>query len=107
MLEIHSINGHNCPVIVCDMCGERLNNAAKAAVVFQNFQPEGAKIRMLHVHKGNIDGHTCHQEAEALLSAGGKNMVGWEEMKTFLSDLVDNAGFPPHDIEAHVSRRVR
>lgn len=93
MIEMHTIDGRNCPVMVCDMCGEKLDNAGKAAAVFQNFTPEGSKLRVLHVHKGRIDGKTCHAEAEALLGVGGAD-VGWQEMKTFLVDMAANCGFP-------------
>lgn len=97
MLEIHCIDSWNCPVVVCDICGERLAEASKAAVVFQNFQQDGAKLRLLHVHKGRIDGRTCHQEAEALLGAP-KASVGWQELKAFMVDLSHNVGFGPAEM---------
>jgi len=103
MLEIHSIDGRNCPVITCDMCGECLDHVGAAAVVFQNFSPPGSKLRLLHVHKGSIDGKTCHREAEALLGTDGA-AVGWQEMRAFLTDLISNAGFPPADALDYESR---
>lgn len=94
MLEIHCIDSRNCPVIVCDICGERLSDASKAAVVFQSAQTAGAKLKPLHVHKGRIDGRTCHQEAESLLGAP-KVSVGWDELMNIMIDLAHNVGFPP------------
>lgn len=91
MFEIHTQNGDNCPVLVCDMCGERLTNAKKAAVVFDNFAPNNSKLKALHVHKGNLDGQTCHQEADALIRAGG-GTPGWQEMSACLTDLFHNTG---------------
>lgn len=81
-----------------------MDNASKAAVVYQNFMPDGSKRRLLHVHKGTIDGHTCHAEAEALLS-GGNAAIGWQEMKAFLSDLVANVGFPAQEMAMYDSKR--
>ena len=106
MLEIHSIGGNNCPVIVCDICGDRLDEASKAAAVFQNFTPDGSKLRLLHVHKGSIDGRTCHAEPEALLGKNGV-AVGWQEMKTFLADLAANAGFPAVEMAEYDERHQR
>lgn len=101
MLEIHQIDGNNCPVFVCDMCGDRLTDARKAAVVFSNFvpvssnfAPPNTKIMALHVHKGSIDGKTCHQEADSMISASAGS-PGWQEMESYLSDLNHNIGLPP------------
>lgn len=106
MLEIHCIDGRNCPVIVCDICGDRLAEASKAAAVFQNFMPDGAKLRLLHVHKGSIDGHSCHAEAEALLGMNGE-ATGGQEMKAYLADLAANAGFPAAQMMEYEERRPR
>lgn len=104
MFEIHTVNGENCPVLVCDMCGERLVNAGTSAVVFDNFAPQGSKLKALHVHKGSIDGKTCHQEAEDLIRSGG-GTPGWQEMKTCLADLAHNIGFPPDQMAAFDRQR--
>ena len=103
MIEIHNEGGRNCPMMVCDMCGERLVNARAAAVVFENFTTPGAKVSVLHVHKGNIDGHTCHAEAEAMIAAKGAS-PGWQEMATFLVDMMSNVGFSPADAVEHEKR---
>lgn len=97
MFEMHTINGENCPVLVCDMCGDQLKDAGKSAVVFDNFAPQGSKLKALHVHKGTIDGMTCHQEADSMIRAGG-GTPGWVEMKAGLVDLAHNAGFPPAEM---------
>lgn len=103
MFEIHTINGQNCPVLVCDLCGERLTDAGKAAVVFDNFAPNNAKLKALHVHKGKIDGKTCHEEADSLIKAGG-GTPGWQEMRSCLTDLVTNVGFPLEDMVKYDKR---
>jgi len=106
MFEIHKIDGRNCPMITCDICGERLTEAGKAAVVFNNGAGNGAKLRTLQVHKGRIDGRTCHEEADNRFRAEG-GMPGWEEMKTFLADAVHNIGFPPEELAEYDRRRSR
>ncbi len=106
MIQIHMIDGRNCPMPMCDVCGERIEDAGKAAVVFQNFTPNGSRLGVRFVHKGSIDGRTCHDKAEAEIStAGGK--PGWEELKMFLANLAFNVGFPARDMAAHDNNRSR
>lgn len=97
------IDGQNCPVLVCDVCGERLTEAGKSAVVFNNFSPPNSKLKALHVHKGNIDGKTCHEEAESSIRSGG-GTPGWQEMKRALTDLVFNVGFPADKMAEYAKR---
>ena len=104
MFEMHIIQDQNCPVLVCDMCGERLTEAGKSAVVFDNFASPGSKIKVLHVHKGQIEGKTCHQEADAIIKSGG-GTPGWQEMKACITDLAHNIGFPPHEMDQYNKTR--
>lgn len=103
MFEIHTVNGKNCPVFVCDMCGEQLIDAGKSAVVFDNFASPGSKLKALHVHKGPIDGKTCHQEADSIIRSGG-GTPGWQEMKAVLTELAHNTGFPPDEMAKYDKR---
>jgi len=64
MVEIQVVNGQGSPFLFCDVCGERIEDAGKAAVVYENFRPDKERLKMLHVHKGSIDGRTCHHEAD-------------------------------------------
>jgi hypothetical protein len=104
MFEIHTINGDNCPVLVCDICGEQLTEVGKAAVVFHNFSPKDSKLKALHVHKGSIDGKTCHHEADLIIRSGG-GTPGWQEMRTCLADLAHNIGFTPAAMAKFDKRR--
>jgi hypothetical protein len=92
MIEIQMVGGHSCPMLFCDVCGERIQDASKAAVVFENFRPEGDRLKALHVHKG-IDGKACHQEAELIIQADG-GAPGWQEWKRYICDLAHNVAFP-------------
>lgn len=93
MFEIHSIDGRSCPMLVCDVCGEGIVEAGKAAVVFGSFRDNGERVKTLFVHKGTIDGKTCHQEADAIINSGN-GKAGWQELKAYLVDLAANVGFP-------------
>lgn len=104
MIEIQSTNGRNCPMLFCDICGERIAEASKAAVVFDNFAPNGSRVKVLTVHKGDIDGRTCHQEADSLVAAGG-GRAGWQELKQHLVDLAANVGFSAEAMHAYDKSR--
>jgi hypothetical protein len=65
---------------------------------------DGTKAKALHVHKGQIDGRTCHAEAESLIKAEG-GVPGWQEMRTTLADLLLNTGFPPEEAASYDRRR--
>lgn len=80
-------------MLICDMCGERISEAGKAAVVYDSFIKNGERAKALHVHKGNIDGKTCHHEADLIIRSGGGS-PGWQELKRHLADLAHNVGFP-------------
>ncbi|MCI3206438.1 MULTISPECIES: hypothetical protein [Pandoraea] len=93
MIEIQMVSGINAPMLFCDVCGERIAEAGKAAVVFENFREDGERAKTLHVHKGSIDGKTCRHDADLMIRSGG-GTPGWQEMKRHLADLAHNMGFP-------------
>ncbi|WLI13888.1 MULTISPECIES: hypothetical protein [Pseudomonas] len=93
MIEIQIVDGINSPMLFCDVCGERIEDAGKAAVVFDNFRQNGERAKTLHVHKGSIGGKTCHHEAELIIRSGG-GTPGWQELKRHLCDLAHNVAFP-------------
>ncbi|WP_116894782.1 hypothetical protein [Pseudomonas savastanoi] len=93
MVEIQVVNGQGSPFLFCDVCGERIEDAGKAAVVYENFRPDKERLKMLHVHKGSIDGRTCHHEADQIIRSGGGE-PGWQEWKQHLCDLAHNVAFP-------------
>lgn len=93
MIEIQLVGDINAPMLFCDVCGDRIEDAGKAAVVFDNFRKDGERAKTLHVHKGIIDGKTCHHEADLIIRSGG-GTPGWQELKRHLVDLAHNVGFP-------------
>jgi hypothetical protein len=93
MVEIQVVDGYSTPMLICDVCGERIEDAGKAAVVFENFRPNGERVKTQHVHKGSIDGKTCHHEADLIIQSGGGS-PGWQEWKRYLCDLAHNVAFP-------------
>jgi hypothetical protein len=93
MIEIQMLEGINAPMLFCDVCGDRIAEAGKAAVVYDCSRQEGERAKTLHVHKGSIDGRTCHHEAELLIKSGG-GTPGWQELKRHFAGLAYNVGFP-------------
>lgn len=92
-------NGCNCPVLVCDVCGGRLNKASQAGVVFNNGMTEGGTVRVYHVHLVNpAGGPTCQDMAEAQIRAQG-GLPGWQMMAASLQQLVHNCGLSPKKLE--------
>ncbi|WP_036177360.1 hypothetical protein [Massilia sp. 9096] len=94
MIEIQVIDDISAPILFCDVCGGRIAEAGKAAIVFNNFRTNGERTEILYVHKGSIDGKTCHRDAEQIIrSAGGT--PGWQGLQDVFVDLAHNIAFPP------------
>ena len=105
MFEIHFVDSENRPVIVCDICGEQLKDAAMSAVVFDNTASLGTKVKAFYVHKGErFENNTCHDQADSLILGKGGD-PGWKEMKAYLADLTHNIGFPPSEIAEYEKNR--
>ena len=100
MIEIQVVDDISAPILFCDVCGERITEAGKAAVVYDNFRQNGERAKTLHVHKGKIDGMTCHEEADSIIRAGG-GTPGWQELKRHLCDLAHNVAFPADQMVAY------
>lgn len=94
MIEIQMVEGISAPMLFCDVCGDRIAEAGKAAVVYDSFRKDGERAKALHVHKGTIDAKTCHREADLIIRSGG-GTPGWQELKRHFADLAHNVGFPP------------
>jgi hypothetical protein len=78
MIGILKKHGRYWPVIVCDHCGNVIDDAM-AAVEVSSSAPEGAVAQAFHVHKGD-----CDQALSAKL--GG--LHGSEELAVHLFDLM-------------------
>lgn len=91
MFEIHLVKGDSIPVLVCGICGEHLHDASAAAAVYNAKVRDGEQVQPLYVHKGRIDGHTCHDEADAMIEANG-GIPAWQELRGHLMSLVANCG---------------
>jgi hypothetical protein len=80
MMAILKQDGSYRPVVVCDHCGEVIDDAL-GAMELSSSAPEGATAQAFHVHKGD-----CDQALSAKL--GG--MHGSEELAVHLFDLIRN-----------------
>lgn len=90
---VHHIPGRYAPLLFCDVCGERITNASRAAALtVSHSMPEGESSEVLHVHKGD-----CHTAADRRAGL----TLGWEEMSRHLLHLIYNVGLSPEKLEAH------
>jgi hypothetical protein len=90
MIKILYLNGRYNPVLVCDHCDKRIEDAELALAV--NVRPKGDKDETLdcyHVHKGD-----CDRSLERKLG-----QVGTIELTTHLVHLTHNSGLTPSDLK--------
>jgi hypothetical protein len=87
MLKIVRMAGAdmNAPLLFCDICDTRIENAKEAALVFKLVTDASPNAEPLMVHKGE-----CLDAAEARL--GG--MVGWQPLLKELIYMLHNVGVP-------------
>lgn len=97
MIELVVIDGLTCPKVFCDSCGEEIQDAKQAAIVFKNFMNNGQRTNVTYVHKDFVKGN-CLSQAEASIRAQG-GQPGWEELGTHLADLLSNVGIDSQDIK--------
>ena len=97
MIRIMYANRRYSPILVCDICGQRIEDGAMAAALTGDMtQEEGSLTDVLHVHKGS-----CHTQAERTIEStlAEPDVVGWQELGAHLSSLIHNVGFKPKDLE--------
>lgn len=103
MIKYTYKDGLTIPVIVCDVCGERITDGAMAAAVSGELgisHEVDSLFDVIFVHKGK-----CHTRAENKVRSEKKgidtdtHIVGWTELRTFLSYLVHNTGFKLEDLK--------
>lgn len=71
-----------CPVFVCDVCGESIKRAGRAAAVYR-LDYKAARTDVQHVHKGR-----CLDIAEERIGKG----FGWAELHEHIDHLAENCG---------------
>ena len=81
MIAIRKKDGRYSPVVLCDQCGQAIDDAMNA-MALSSSAPEGATAQAFHVHKGNCD--------EALSAKLG-GLHGSEELAVHLLELVRNS----------------
>lgn len=83
MIKMLKFSGRSAPVIICDICGKRIEEVKLGAAVFPQIDTEGAIAEVLHVHKRD-----CHNAAEQKI--GGGESAPWQELRHHLSYLLHN-----------------
>jgi hypothetical protein len=82
-------DGTNAPMIVCDVCRERITDFQMGAAVFPLGTPNGHISPVLHAHK-----RTCHDAADAQVREQG-GTPGWDELRDHVRWLAANCGLTP------------
>jgi hypothetical protein len=94
MIKMLYSSGRWAPILVCDICKDRIKDAQKAAAVHRMGDVnDGNVVEVFHTHK-----ERCQDIAEEKLS--GKYRAGWSEMSTHLIYLSQNTGIGADDIRA-------
>lgn len=96
MIKVLYDDGRYAPIMICDVCGERIEDAKNGAAV-SNSDPEvlsdGDAVEVKHTHKGD-----CHDEADQHLREQGIH-PGWNSLTTHLMQVLHNTGLSPKDLE--------
>lgn len=88
MIKVMNKGHRSVPVICCDACGSRIDDADAGAAVFRKTTGADDISEVLHAHKGR-----CHVVAEEQF--GGQVKTGWHELRQHLQLLAFNTGLPP------------
>ena len=87
MIRVVEKNARTYPLLICDICGERIENLGLGAAVFPRTDVDGEINDVLHVHK-----RSCHDAAER--KVGGGKGAPWQELQDHFVYLMANAGKP-------------
>lgn len=89
MIKVLYKDGRYSPLVICDICSERIEDAALGAAVAPSGQGgDDQLLEVLHAHKGG-----CHKAAEERL--GGKVNTGWDELGVHMLNLAMNVKLSP------------
>ena len=93
-------DGHDLPLLICDICDTWIEGTGEAAAVWKTARVAGDASAVLHVHKRG-----CHAAAEQ--SLGGKVNCSWEELGTHFLYLLGNTGLTPEQLQALQDRNQK
>ena len=89
MIKVWYKDGRYAPIMICDICSRRIEDAKLAVAVHPSGEPGSDKVsEVVHAHKGK-----CHSAAEEML--GGKVNTGWGELSVHLFNLVHGVKLSP------------
>ena len=90
MIQIIETKTGYAPIIVCDQCGLRIEDANLAvAIAPMSGKFQNGKRRVLHVHK-----ESCFDKFEKT----EKTKYYWEELSRHLRLIINNAGLTPQEL---------
>lgn len=92
MIKMLHEAGRAAPILVCDVCGHRIEDAgAGAALTLPPAVPAGGHSKVMHVHE-----ETCHAMAESHYGHG----LAHEPLGAHLLRLVQNVSLSPEGLRA-------
>lgn len=94
MLKLQIIHGKSCPVIICDACNQRINNAEEGIVIYNKPREEGVIFDPLYVHKGDCDKQLSMHLAESKIKR-----VPYLGITQYIGYLLYNLQLSAKDIE--------
>src|SRR5437763_82741 len=86
MFGVMDIGGRYAPVVVCDVCCERIINPEHAVVVYDILTP-GLVKTVYHAHEGQ-----CHDTIDVKLNWQESAGRSWMEFMPYWTDAMDNIG---------------
>jgi hypothetical protein len=90
MIKNINMGGMTGPVLYCDTCGKRIEDASRGIALAAVKVEEKRTSEVLYLHKGK-----CHAKAEAKVGSNG-----WQELSRHLVQLIYNVGLSIEDLEA-------
>ena len=94
MILIDYLDGHYMPVVICDICEQRIRDAQRGGALYRLLAGPGPELLpILHVHKGE-----CFAAGERRL--GGAPVTAWQELRHHLLYVTSNCGLTPEKLAA-------
>ena len=92
VIRILEANGRSCPLLMCDVCGERILSLKEGAAVFRSIKESGSTSEVMHVHK-----RECHNQAEKKMGDGKK--CPWQELQDHFYYVLANSESSPDELK--------
>lgn len=98
MIEVIRNDMRDAPMILCEVCGKRIENAGMGMVAYEEVEIEyEGPVGFTFLHKG---------ECDQSYKGGNYRKGGWVELTHFLANLCNNSGLKtPEDMKEAMKGR--